>query len=184
MSKVIADGETKEKQLFEKTDDEQAVTELLVRYKWIVESEARKFAKTSSDFDDFVQEGMLGLLSAIRTFSCDRQVKFSTYASRCIRNRMINAVKQGENSANPFSDEEAYDIHPGPEDEFLLKEQAAETSRKLQELLTKLEKETLFLFLRGYSYEQTAEKLGTSRKAVDNALQRVRKKLKLIFGNV
>lgn len=172
---------------------DEPITELISRYMPIVTFKARQMSQQMSfkdlDVDDLAQEGMLGLLGAIRTYRSDRGSKFSTYANVCISNRMKTAVsKSGRSSIIPRMSDEflmegraAHQQDNNPEDIVIDKEKSKELSLKINRALSELERETLYLFLKGYNYDQMANQLITSRKAVDNALQRVRRKLKSVF---
>lgn len=172
---------------------DEPITELISRYMAIVTFKARQMSQQmlfkDLEVDDLAQEGLLGLLGAIRTYRSDRGSKFSTYANVCISNRMKTAVsKSGRRSLIPqISDEflmEGRAAQPqdnNPEDIVIDKEKSKELSLKINRALSELERETLYLFLKGYNYDQMANQLITSRKAVDNALQRVRRKLKSVF---
>lgn len=186
MANSCAEQVKKDEALLALPYDENAVSELIARYRGIVEFEVKKFARNDADRDDLIQEGMLGLLSAIRTFYAERQVKFSTYASKCVKNRIITAVNKS-NKADMLLISEDFEIADStlsPEEEYLLRERVCEISEKIRSSLSQLEKNVLFMNLMGKSYEQTAEKFCVSIKTVDNALQRARKKLKTIFKTV
>ena len=172
---------------------DEPITELISRYMPTVAFKARQMSRQMSfkdlEVDDLAQEGLLGLLGAIRTYRADRGSKFSTYANVCITNRMKTAViKSGRRNIIPqVSDEflmEGRAAQPqdnNPEDIVIDREKSKELSIKINRALSELERETLYLFLKGYNYDQMANQLITSRKAVDNALQRVRRKLKSVF---
>lgn len=172
---------------------DESITELISRYMAIVTFKARQMSRqvTGKDLevDDLAQEGLLGLLGAIRTYRSDRGSKFSTYANVCISNRMKTALrKSGRSGIIPrISDDFLLEsgnaqVHDNnPENIVIDKEKSKELSLKINGALSELERETLYLFLKGYNYDQMANQLITSRKAVDNALQRVRRKLKSVF---
>lgn len=162
-------------------------TELIVRYKKMVEAKASKYACEFVERDDLIQEGMLGLLSAISHYNKDKKTAFSTFASRCVENRMINAVKKVSpyaymtKSIETETDDANIDTQMSPEEILVLKEQAKAMSEKIKNHLSSLETEILNMFLNGYTYEQIAKRKSITLKAVDNALQRARRKLKSIF---
>lgn len=168
---------------------DEPITELISRYMATVTFKARQMASKDLEVDDLAQEGLLGLLGAIRTYRSDRGSKFSTYANVCIANRMKTALsKSGRGNFIPrITDDFLIDgaaTQPqdnNPENIVIDKEKSKELSRKINRALSELERETLYLFLKGYNYDQMANQLITSRKAVDNALQRVRRKLKSVF---
>lgn len=172
---------------------ENAMTVLITRYMGIVSFKAHSMTRSgigklySIDADDLMQEGTLGLLSAIRTFNPDKGIKFSTYATVCISNRIKNAVQKSSNHTIPVEfiseqlEEKLISGNDNPESILLAREKAQEVSEKIQSLLSSFEREALIRFLKGCSYDQVACQLHTSHKAVDNALQRVRRKLKSVW---
>ncbi|MDD3430027.1 MAG: sigma-70 family RNA polymerase sigma factor [Oscillospiraceae bacterium] len=135
------------------------------------------------DKDDLTQEGLLGLFHAIGTYQTEGGASFTTYATRCIQNAMLTAQKQaGRKKHSPLNhfvplNEEG--IVLGPEEITIEKEEYLHTMQNINTRLSAFEKEVLLLFLDGLSYEQIADKLAKTPKAVDNALSRVRRKLKV-----
>ena len=130
----------------------------------------------------------MGLLSAVRTFREGSGASVRTYAAVCIRNRMLSAVRRacsGELPSSLYEDLEKEQEVPGgmnggqadPAQLVVQRENAALLRQRLQETLTDLEYEVLMLFLGAYTYEEIAQRLHLTTKAVDNALQRVRRKL-------
>lgn len=164
--------------------------ELLVkRFTRLVRASARPLFLAGGDSEDLIQEGMMGLVQAIRTYNAAQGAAFSTYATTCIRNRLITAVKSYArhkhtplNSAISFE----YDL-PGVshradttrdlEDQILAKEQADTLRTDASRALSRFEHQVLSLFLDGLSYEEMAIKTGKPTKSVDNAIYRIRKKL-------
>ena len=139
------------------------------------------------DFDDLVQEGSLGLLDAISSFRPDKDVKFSTYAAVCIRNKMLKAVeKASSQKAGALSGSVSLDDLPEraddltPENIFIGKESLSAVMDDVKKVLSPLERRILFSHLGGLDYGTIAHNLKISQKSVDNALQRVRRKLKSI----
>ena len=135
------------------------------------------------DRDDLQQEGLLGLLTATQTFRADGGASFSTYARTCARHRVISAVRRSrwreevslpedEESAGGFSAGQA-----GPEQTVLEKDEEQRLHQRLRQRLTPLEYEVLCEHLQGYSYKEIAARLQIACKSVDNALQRIRRKL-------
>lgn len=141
-----------------------------------------RFAPDGADRDEIAQECRIGLLSAIRTYRPDGGAVFTTYACTCIRNRLISLSRRNATrlareepltEENGLPDPEACD----PAGRLVEEEDASRLRRVLQERLTPLEYEVLLARLNGCSYEETAARLGISPKAVDNAVQRLRRKL-------
>lgn len=169
------------------TGDKQAVDTLILRYYPLVAKLASAFGG-KVEREDLMQEGFIGLLSAIRTYNSDRGVAFKTYATTCIHNRICNAVKFALRDKDKTSiacasmdDSDFTGFVSSDFDPQLLlisKEKIAEMRSKIQSLLSTKEREVLQLYLSGHSYDEIARILTYNYKSVDNALQRVRKKLK------
>ena len=173
-----------DEQLIEQIEcSEDAVTELILRYKKTVEVKAAKYTCEYVEKDDLVQEGMLGLLSAISHYNKEKNASFKTFADRCVENRMKNAVKKASPvvADSSLDEDSAYESSENPEDILIHKEQAKILSEKIKTNLSSLETQILKMFLAGYTYEQIADRNSITLKAVDNALQRARRKLKSIF---
>jgi len=182
----------------DKKPDETATEETLVsEYSWLVRACARPYFLAGGDSEDLIQEGMLGLLSAIRTYDPEKGAKFSTYAEFCIRRRIYSAIKLASgNKHTPLNsyislqssqlDENnapsAYFLRV-PEDFVIAREQVGEVERLLYGALSRLESGVLELYLEGMSYKDMAIHLGKSDKSIDNAVQRIRKKLSGILDN-
>ena len=160
--------------------DNEALSLLVSKMIPDVRREASKFSgAVGVDSDDLFQEGMIGLLSAARSYKTDCGASFRTYASVCIRNRIISAVKKASGGKSvrrdllvPLETELSYD------DGLVVKEECDRLFGFIETQLSERERSILKLFLSGLSYGEIAQKLGSSSKSVDNALQRVRRKLK------
>ncbi len=166
------------------SENRDATAVLISRYIPLINKLAFQFVNIM-DFDDLVQEGSLGLLDAISGFDPERDVKFSTYAKTCIRNKILKAVekatslKEGKGIKNVPLDllkDEGSDLTP--ESILIGKENLFAVMEDVKKTLSPLEREVLFLHLSGMDYQQIAKHLDIKEKSVDNALQRVRKKLK------
>lgn len=163
-------------------NDKTAVSELIARYMCTVEVLAKKLSPVLCD--DLMQEGLMGLMKAIRSFSGDRGASFSSYAAVCMKNRMLNSLRKNNISqTEEISDEELEEYAAGaqediPEDIVIEKERMSELYKKISSALSEQEWQVFQLFLTDMSYNQIALKSGLSVKAVDNAMQRVRRKLK------
>jgi len=168
---------------------------LVTEYARLVRACARPYFLAGGDSEDLIQEGMLGLLSAIRTFNSEKGVKFSTYAEFCVRRRIYSAIKSASgNKHTPLnsyislespgldesSTQNAYFLRV-PEDFVIAREQVGEVERLLYGALSRFESGVLELYLEGMSYKDMAVRLGKSDKSVDNAVQRIRKKLSKIL---
>ena len=164
--------------------DKQAAAELLTRYVCLIESKAKKLASFLSD--DLAQEGFMGLLNAVESFDENKNVKFSTYANVCIKNKMISAFDKQKNIHGTDIDEmisEQADVPENiPENILVEKERMNEIYDKIISALSEQEWRVFQLFLTGLAYNQIALELNCPVKAVDNAMQRVRRKLKALLS--
>ena len=162
-----------------------AEEELLARYANLVRILARPLFLVGGDSEDLTQEGMIGLLSAVRTYSDSGGASFRTYAERCIKNRLLSAVKKDGRAYNkalnnsvPIDDEVI--TRRGVrelEDLIITREYTDELILSLNTRLSRMEKAVMALFLGGKSYSAIASELNMPEKSVDNAVQRVRRKL-------
>lgn len=175
------------------TNDKNAVSELVLRYIFIIEYKAKAYGNTPDEVADLSQEGLIGLIKAIQTFDKSKGIKFSTYANTCITNRMISSISK----MNKISFNEAlsdnletysetgndFNSYQSPENIILEQEKYKEFISQISYSLTKLEWTVFNLYLEEKTYGQIANELSLSQKAVDNAMQRVRKKLKSVINN-
>jgi RNA polymerase sporulation-specific sigma factor len=167
--------------------DDYATAILVSRFFPFAKSRASFYCPDPSEREDFVQEGMLGLLSAIENFSFVKGASFKTFAFVCIERRMLSMLRaQSRTKRVPkteivqLSDELHNELTykgPSPLDEIISEEDGENFERLVKERLTELEYSVLTLKLQGLDYNQTAQSLHISLKTVDNALQRAKKKL-------
>ena len=178
--------------------DVEALDALLERYRRFVRSKARGYFLVGADFDDIEQEGMIGLYKAVRDFRDDRQASFRAFAELCITRQIITAIKtatrQKHQPLNSYLSLSG--TRPGEENgsgtveevleakglidpiEFIISmEDLRSMRRMMSEMLSKLEVEVLRLYVEGKSYQEIAEVLGRHVKSIDNALQRIKRKL-------
>jgi len=167
--------------------DRSAEEALVLRYTRLVRICARPFFLAGGDSEDLIQEGMLGLLAAIREFRADRGARFSTYAQTCVRRRIISAVRAAAGGRHaPLND--YVSLEPSllladmespsnPEDVVIHQEALRALESAIESQLTQLEAQVLARFLEGSSYAEIAETVGRSPKSVDNAVQRIRRKI-------
>lgn len=164
--------------------DSQEITLLIYRYTRIIRIKASKLRKNASvDDDDLFQEGVLGLIDAVRSYKKERG-KFQPYAEVCIANRMKTVLAKESNGLSVAEDYDftlITDESALTEDYVILKERNEELYIKLGQLLSQKELSVLNLYLSGFSYKQISEKLSISLKSVDNSLARSRQKLKKYF---
>ena len=166
------------------------------KYKNFVRSKARSYFLIGADHEDIVQEGMIGLYKAIRDFQPDRLASFRSFAELCVKRQIITAIKAATRQKHvplnsyvslnkPLYDEESdrtlLDVIEGrvtnPEDLYISQEDLAGIQSQIDELLSDLERQVLEAFMDGKSYQEIAELLGRHVKSIDNALQRVKRKL-------
>ena len=165
-----------------KKQDEAALAAIIARHMVVIRYFARRAVSPGLDFDDALQEGLIGLFRAIEQYDKDQGASFSTYANVCIRNAVFAAQKAAArkkhaplNHSIPIPEEQSI---PGPEEQAISNEQLSLTMEKVHTRLSPLEKQVLRYYLNGLSYQEIGLQLGKSPKAIDNALSRLRRKLK------
>ena len=167
---------------FDGRDEDEVVSQ----YARLVRTVIRPYFLSGGDVDDLYQEGMLGLLKAIRTYDPARSANFETYAAVCIRNRIFDALRRQErvwekrlcqvdSPSSPFS-YPADNVLSDPETEVLASESAQEIKTALSGLLSAFEASVLEPYLQGYTASEIAARLGRPAKSVDNAIRRIRRK--------
>lgn len=164
--------------------DRIAEETLILRYTRLVRSCARPLFLAGGDNEDLLQEGLLGLLDAIREFDCRRDAAFATFARVCVQNRLRSAVRSAArekhmalNAAVPWEGQENGLCPENPEDVIIAREAWREETARLGRELSAFEREVLGQYLEGLSYQEIARATGRSPKSVDNAVQRIRRKL-------
>ena len=177
--------------------DSIALEYLLGKYKNFVRSKARSYFLIGADHEDIVQEGMIGLFKAIRDYQAERLSSFRAFAELCITRQIITAIKTATRQKHvplnsyvslnkPIYDEESdrtlMDViveghAQNPEELIIGQEDIVSIRDRVDEVLSSLEQEVLSAYLDGKSYQEIADKLGRHVKSIDNALQRVKRKL-------
>lgn len=180
-----------------KGGDEVALEYLIYKYKNFVRAKARSYFLIGADREDIIQEGMIGLYKAIRDFRADKLASFRAFAELCITRQIITAIKTATRQKHiplnsyvslnrPIYDEESdrtlMDVLPGskvtdPEELVISREEFADIESKMAEFLSELEWNVLMYYLEGKSYQEIADALSRHVKSIDNALQRVKRKL-------
>ncbi len=165
-----------------------AFAQLSARYLWLVRGKAQHFTGAGvPEQEDLFQEGLLGLYVAARTYDEGGGASFATYAGICIYNRMASAVRRHMNSGNrtlneslSLSSDDACALSTGEEPGMVveLQEQLAQLHRQMEAALSPLEHRVVTLYLGGCRRRELPQRLGISQKACDNALHRVRAKLR------
>ncbi|WPZ18514.1 MULTISPECIES: RNA polymerase sporulation sigma factor SigH [Geobacillus] len=177
--------------------DGEALDFLIHKYQNFVRAKARSYFLVGADREDIVQEGMIGLYKAVRDFKGDKLSSFKAFAELCITRQMITAIKTATRQKHiplnsyvsldkPIYDDESdrtlMDVLSGaqatdPEELIVNREEVDDIELKMTELLSDLERKVLALYLDGRSYQEISEELNRHVKSIDNALQRVKRKL-------
>lgn len=177
--------------------DAEALEFMIHKYKSFVRGKARSYFLIGADREDIVQEGMIGLFKAIRDFRDDKLASFKAFAELCITRQIITAIKTATRQKHvplnsyisldkPIYDEDSdrtlMDVIGGvrvadPEELIIHQEEFSDIEYKMAELLSDLERSVLMLYLDGRSYQEIAVDLCRHVKSIDNALQRVKRKL-------
>ncbi|WP_062107702.1 RNA polymerase sporulation sigma factor SigH [Bacillus niameyensis] len=177
--------------------ESEALDYLINKYRNFVRAKARSYFLIGADREDIVQEGMIGLYKAIRDFKEDKLASFKAFAELCITRQMITAIKTATRQKHiplnsyvsldkPIYDEESdrtlMDVISGakmldPEELLINREEISNIEEKVMELLSDLERKVLALYLDGRSYQEISDELDRHVKSIDNALQRVKRKL-------
>ncbi|MGJ9384571.1 MULTISPECIES: RNA polymerase sporulation sigma factor SigH [Salipaludibacillus] len=177
--------------------DSAALEYLITKYKNFVRAKSRSYFLIGADHEDIVQEGMIGLYKAIRDFQGDKLSSFKAFAELCITRQIITAIKTATRQKHiplnsyvsldkPIYDEESdrtlLDVICGtkvsnPEELLINQEEFDHIELKMSEILSDLERKVLMLYLDGRSYQEISVDLKRHVKSIDNALQRVKRKL-------
>ncbi|MBS4221051.1 RNA polymerase sporulation sigma factor SigH [Bacillus sp. FJAT-49711] len=177
--------------------ESEALDYLIKKYRNFVRVKARSYFLIGADKEDIVQEGMIGLYKAIRDFKEDKLSSFKAFAELCITRQIITAIKTATRQKHiplnsyvsldkPIYDEESdrtlMDVISGakildPEELLINREKLNNIEEKVMELLSDLERKVLALYLDGRSYQEISDELDRHVKSIDNALQRVKRKL-------
>lgn len=185
-----------------RTGHDRAVESLLTRYRYLVERKARTYFLAGADHEDVVQEGMIGLYKAIRDYRDDRLARFRAFAEICVTRQIISAVKtatrQKHSALNGYlslhqplieSDGDGSLLERLPDDRIIDPAQSLIETRekrifqnRIEQALSDLESSVLGFYLQGKSYREMSNELVCGTKCVDNALQRVKRKIGLLLS--
>ena len=180
-----------------------ALEHIINKYKNFVKAKAKSYFLVGADKEDIIQEGMIGLYKAIRDFDGSKTNSFKCFAEICITRQIITAIKTATRQKHiplnsyvslnkPIYDEEsdrtlmdiiAASIITDPEELIISKEELKNIESKMNEILSKLELQVLELYLNGKSYQYIADIIGRDVKSIDNALQRVKRKMEKYLEN-
>lgn len=184
--------------------DNTALNYMMHKYNDLVNMKASKFFMAGAERDDIIQEGLIGLYKATKSFNAEKQNSFKTFANLCIERQLITALKTSNRQKNiplnsAFSlNQSAYDENEDvevvevldtktaedPLDTITKKEYYNSIENKIDESLSDFERQVLHYYKQGKSYALIAEKLGAKVKSVDTAIQRIRKKANKIKENM
>ena len=180
-----------------------ALEHIINKYKNFVKAKAKSYFLVGADKEDIIQEGMIGLYKALRDFDGRKTNSFKCFAEICITRQIITAIKTATRQKHiplnsyvslnkPIYDEEsdrtlmdiiAASIITDPEELIISKEELKNIESKMNEILSKLELQVLELYLNGKSYQYIADIIGRDVKSIDNALQRVKRKMEKYLEN-
>ncbi len=180
--------------------DSRITDYIMDKYKNLVRSKAKSMYILGGDNEDLIQEGMIGLFKAIRDYDCGRDASFYTFADLCISRQMYTAVQashrqkhwplntyvslycsnssQGDSEEMELAEALSPDKDQNPETLFIDRERVEYLEGQIDKELSSFEKQVLDLYLTGMSYSQIARVLGREEKSTDNALQRLKSKIK------
>ena len=186
-----------------KNGNQEIMDYLMVKYKSMVRKKARAMYRLGGENEDLIQEGMIGLIKAVRDFDVTQKTSFSSFAELCVSRQMYSAIEAsnrkkhlplnsyvslyedseqvGEGRSLPLIDTIESSKENDPEVLYFGKEYTEAFAEQLKELLSPLENHVLYLHLMGTDYRTIAELLGKSPKSVDNALQRIKTKAQKIL---
>lgn len=186
-----------------KNGNQEIMDYLMVKYKSMVRKKARAMYLLGGENEDLIQEGMIGLIKAVRDFDVTQKTSFSSFAELCVSRQMYSVIEasnrkkhlplnsyislyedseqEGEGRSLPLIDTIESSKENDPEVLYFGKEYTEAFAEQLKELLSPLENHVLYLHLMGTDYRTIAELLGKSPKSVDNALQRIKTKAQKIL---
>lgn len=182
---------------FARAGDNQALERLIEKYRHLVRAKSRSYFLIGGDYEDIIQEGMIGLYKAVRDFRGDKLSSFRAFAELCITRQIITAIKTAtrqkhsplnsyisldkpvyeEDSERPLLDILVETHAKSPEDLLIIREKQKDMETKIGSVLSELEQQVLQLYIDGRSYQEMSGLLGRRNKSIDNALQRIKRKL-------
>jgi len=177
-----------------RSGDNGAMDTLIERYRSLVRARARSYYLVGGQQEDLIQEGMIGLFKAIRDYNPDKSPVFGSFARMCISRQLATALKLSNrskhkplncyisfeqtlgDSGQPVQDKLTLP-GGGPEEEIIGREAVAALTRHIGSVLSAMEKRVLLMYIQGLAYGEISKQTGYSKKSVDNALQRIKRKL-------
>lgn len=169
--------------------EDDLIEDILIKYKYLVKSIAQSYYIKGGDTSDIIQEGMIGLYKAIKNFNINQTSSFKTFASLCIKNQILDAIKSANRQKHTYLNSSIsldnkdiiydYDeLITSPEESFIEFENMKSIYYNIQKNLTNLELDIFSLYLEGLSYKEMAIETNKTIKSIDSTLQRVKKKVK------
>ncbi len=194
---MLTDNELIEKA---KKGDEVALDSLMSRYKQLASKIARSYFLVGAEYDDLLQEAMIGLYKAYTNYEINSKTSFSTFAHMCITRNVQSAIKIANRKKNVFlnqglslssqgevklnNDDDITLVipspSPSPDEKLIHSENLQDIKEKIISTLSSFEQKVLSLYLKGYSYKDISSLLDVTSKSIDNALSRIRKKLSFL----
>lgn len=182
--------------------DADAEEFLIRKYKEVIKTKARLYFMVGADRDDVVQEGMIGIFKAIRSYDPERKTSFHTFAELCVNRQILTAIKRAsrmkhsplntsislnkpltEGESDTLAETLSSDSTSDPEAVFLIKEIVDYINGNGSKLFSELELKVWYAYLQGKSYLQIAEEMAKSPKTIDNAIQRTKRKIVAYLSN-
>ena len=177
--------------------DDRALKVILERYRRFARAKGRGYFLVGGDSDDVEQEALIGLYKSVRDFRFDREASFRAFAELCITRQIITAIKTatrqkhqplnqyvsitatrpGDDGEQTVEDVLVHDSCTDPADDLVSAERLARLRRRMGEMLSELEVDVLRLYVQGKTYQEIGSELGRHVKSIDNALQRIKRKL-------
>lgn len=193
-----------EKELLQRaqSQDSDAIDFLMQKYKSVVRRKARSLFMIGGDRDDLTQEGMIGLFKAIRDYQPEKETSFATFAELCISRQLYSAIKSsnrlknlplntyisiyapaytlenGEEDGSFMLDQSLDSLEMSPEEILINRETAQNAKENLLQQLSKMERRVFELYMEGLTYQEIAQQMDKEPKSIDNALQRIKNKVK------
>lgn len=193
-----------EKELLQRaqSQDSDAIDFLMQKYKSVVRRKARSLFMIGGDRDDLTQEGMIGLFKAIRDYQPEKETSFATFAELCISRQLYSAIKSsnrlknlplntyisiyapaytlenGEEDGSFMLDQSLDSLEMSPEEILINRETAQNAKEHLLQQLSKMERRVFELYMEGLTYQEIAQQMDKEPKSIDNALQRIKNKVK------
>ena len=170
------------------------IEEVLEEYKPLVVSIARRYFLAGADFEDLIQEGMIGLYKAVQSFDENAQASFMTFANLCINRQIQSAIKHANTDKNKVLNELTISgddieekmnlivsLEPNPEDKFISQQNMEYINNEIAKNLSQFERQVLNYYIEGLKYDDIALKLNVTRKTIDKTLVKIRKKLTFLL---